>query len=301
MPTVSRPVGSLRALLEGVVDYAGLFPPANLVMADAVSAFAEYSVSPERWMLGRFVISAAQIDDFAREVAKARLAECQWRVALLAGEDVAGATKIARDVNRYSAQGSGLRVEAVEFKATTPASVEGGRASAPPVRELYAEVPVNSDPTPLVAAALRSGVRLKVRTGGVTAAAFPSAAQLARFVAACVSAGVPFKATAGLHHPLRGSYPLTYGAPSDTAEMFGFLGVFLAPALIRSGLPPSEIETLIAERDPTAFRFEDDAAMWRGWRAGTAEIVRARSVGAVSVGSCSFLDPVNDLTALGLL
>ncbi|GAC1492714.1 MAG: hypothetical protein NVS1B5_17860 [Gemmatimonadaceae bacterium] len=162
-------------------------------------------------------------------------------------------------------------------------------------------MPVASATTDLAGAASRSGVRLKMRTGGVTAAAFPSAEQLARFIATCVSAGVPFKATAGLHHPLRGSYPLTYGVESDTAEMFGFLGVFLAPALLRSGLPPSLIATLIAERDPTAFDFEDDAATWRGWRAGTAEIIRARSSGAVSVGSCSFLEPVNDLTALGLL
>ena len=44
------------------------------------------------------------------------------------------------------------------------------------------------------------GGRVKLRCGG---ASIPSAEQVALVIASCREAGVPFKATAGLHHPVR--------------------------------------------------------------------------------------------------
>ena len=91
-------------------------------------------------------------------------------------------------------------------------------------------------PAPLVAAIARRGGRAKMRTGGVTAEAFPTAAQVLRFLRACTEARVPFKATAGLHHPLRAEYRLTYAPDSPRGTMFGFLNVFLTAVLLRHGL-----------------------------------------------------------------
>ena len=86
---------------------------------------------------------------------------------------------------------------------------------------------------PRLAVLSAAGARAKVRTGGVTEGAFPASHALARFIQSCADAGVPFKATAGLHHPLRGEYRLTYEPGSPHGMMFGFLNVFLAAAFAR--------------------------------------------------------------------
>src|SRR6185436_15978516 len=109
-------------------------------------------------------------------------------------------------------------------------------ARIPGYLQPYIEIPVSGDPAPLATAVGRAGGRLKVRTGGVTADAFPSAADLARFLRAAVQAGVPFKATAGLHHPLRAEYRLTYEPGSACGTMFGFLNLFLATAFVSAGM-----------------------------------------------------------------
>ncbi len=47
---------ALRPLLSGLIDYAGLFPPAAVSMADAVANYAAYRTSADAWALGRFVL-----------------------------------------------------------------------------------------------------------------------------------------------------------------------------------------------------------------------------------------------------
>jgi hypothetical protein len=170
---------------------------------------------------------------------------------------------------------------------------------------VYAELPLG-DPAAaldgLLAAVRDAGARAKVRTGGVTASAFPDAADLVRFMDACRRAGVPFKATAGLHHPLRAEYRLTYEPDAPTGTMYGFLNVFLAAALLCAGASLPEAEAILTERDPAALRFDDGGVEWRGIRLTTDALRAAREAGAVvAFGSCSFREPVDDLRALGLL
>ena len=116
----------------------------------------------------------------------------------------------------------------------------------------------------------------------VTADAFPPAAQLARFVAACARTCVPFKATAGLHHPLRASYRLTYAADSASATMYGFLA-------------------LLEESRPDAFHFDAGEARWRDWRANRDILAETRAGCAIAFGSCSFEEPIGELRKMGLL
>jgi hypothetical protein len=159
---------------------------------------------------------------------------------------------------------------------------------------------VRDDPNPLVAAIAADGLCAKVRTGGVTADAFPAPTDVARFLAACVRHGVHFKATAGLHHPLRGEYPLTYDAHAPRGVMFGFLNVFLAAAFARQGMPPADVAALLDERDPAAFRLTDGHAGWRGHTLEAATIAADRAAFAASFGSCSFREPLDDLSTLPL-
>ena len=114
-------------------------------------------------------------------------------------------------------------------------------------------------------------------------------------------AGVPFKATAGLHHPLRAEYRLTYEPGSACGTMFGFLNLFLAAAFMGAGLDDAAAERLLEERDRTAFHFDAEGVEWRGRRLDLDRIRRTRESAIISFGSCSFIEPIGDLQSLGLL
>ena len=136
----------------------------------------------------------------------------------------------------------------------------------------------------------------------MTAEAFPASEKVAEFIVACAGAGVPFKATAGLHHPVRAEHHLTYESGSASATMHGFLNVFLAAALLREGAGAAEAEAMLSERDADAIRFDDAGVEWRGRRLTTHALRAAREDGApVAFGSCSVREPLDDLAAMGLL
>jgi hypothetical protein len=141
----------------------------------------------------------------------------------------------------------------------------------------------------------------KVRTGGLTPEAIPSSAELAAFLYAAAARRMPFKATAGLHHPVRSLRPLTYAGDSPRAPMHGFLNVFCAAALAYHGVAREDVAGLIEETDPAALEFGESGFAWKGHRLSTSQIHSARSEFAHSFGSCSFEEPIADLRELGLL
>jgi hypothetical protein len=160
-------------------------------------------------------------------------------------------------------------------------------------RPVYAEVPAIE-----LARVKEAGCFAKMRTGGITPDAIPPVASVAAFIRTCAELRLPFKATAGLHHPVRAPHPLTYAADAPRAVMHGFLNVFMAAALAWHG--DRDLEPVLAETDPASFRF-DDRAHWRD-RSLTADQVRdARTHFAHAFGSCSFDEPVDGLKDLGLL
>jgi len=139
------------------------------------------------------------------------------------------------------------------------------------------------------------GLRAKIRTGGLTPDAFPSSTDIANFMRACARHGVAFKATAGLHHPVRCVRPLTYEPNASTGTMHGFVNLFMAAALL------PRAEAILDDDDPHAFTFDDDTASWRGHTVLTDDLARLRNEFAISFGSCSFEEPVQDLQELGWL
>jgi hypothetical protein len=139
-------------------------------------------------------------------------------------------------------------------------------------------------------------IGFKLRCGGVTAAAFPSTDEVAEALDACRVAGVPFKATAGLHHPVR-SFREEVGA-----KMHGFVNVFGAALLAHEhGLGVKAIAEILAEEDPRVFRFSADAFAWRELSISTSRIRALRRDAVTSFGSCSFDEPREDLRSLELL
>jgi hypothetical protein len=300
------------ALLSHAIDYAGLFPPAQLDMPGAVAEYASYVASPDSWALGRFVVPASRLTELLAvasdlpSLTERSLGSEPWDRCLCA---VLGAD-LAADVDRVTTfnadhQGDAPRwwnaVEAVELRAGTADAIGHALRTVPTELERFVEIPIEADPTPLVRAIRSGGGMAKVRTGGTAGDAFPSSEALVRFLAACVAEGVPFKATAGLHHPIRGDYRLTYERDSATGRMYGFLNVFIATAFLRAGMAESTARAVLEEQDPNAISFDGQGVRWREHELSVDQLLAARGVAIQSFGSCSFREPIDDLTAIGIL
>jgi hypothetical protein len=299
-------MSALHALLRGSIDYAGLFPPASLDMAAAVANYSSYRQGPHAWALGRFVVPvsrAAEFESAAAALLPPSPSSDPWRLAALLGADAAADVRTLGELNcRHAAAGARAVVaDVVEAKAASVEAVERLLGLIPAYLQAYVEIPIGGDPAELVAATGRAGGRAKVRTGGVTPEAFPPAADLVGFIQACLSARVPFKATAGLHHPLRADYRLTYEPDSARGPMFGFLNVFLTTSFLAAGLDDRSAAALLEEGDGDSIRFDDSGVEWKGRRLGLDAIRQSRESGIVSFGSCSFTEPIGDLESLALL
>ena len=293
---------SVHALLAGAVDYAGLFPPSQLSMEDAVMNFALNRSGPHNWMLGRFVVPAARLDEFY-DNAKTCISpgdKTGWRLSVLAGENIYETISQITEFNKkYS---PAFVCDQLEVRATTVSKIENTASSLPDDLTAYFEIPQKENFVELVSTLAKQGQRAKIRTGGVTPDAFPTAAEIIRFVRSCTAANVPFKATAGLHHPLRCFRPLTYAPDAPKGTMHGFLNLFLMTGFARKSFKPNQLEQIMEEEFEEAFQFDEGGVSWHGQDTlNILQIEILRRAGVNSFGSCSFDEPVEVLQALGLL
>jgi len=256
--TASKVAPALRALLERLIDYAGIYPPAALPLDKSVENFSLYQKDVFSWMLRWLVVGNNELPNVPVGLDGA--------ISLLSETDDA-------------------RAATLETKAIVQAK-----------HPVYCEVAVGN--LGQLDAVKEAGCYAKIRTGGVKPEAIPSTKEVTAFIVACAERRLPFKATAGLHHPIRAEYALTYESDAPRAVMHGFLNVLMAAAFAWQG--ERNIEAIVAETDPAAFSF-DEQAKWRGL-ALNAEIVKdVRNNFIHSIGSCSFDEPVHELQALGLL
>ncbi|HEY9714482.1 MAG TPA: hypothetical protein V6C72_13530 [Chroococcales cyanobacterium] len=254
----TRVTPALKALLEGFIDYAGCFPPASVPLDTAVKNYKDYSTCEFFWMLHWLVISANSLNDVPEAL--------NGKISLLAESD-------------------NERAAALETRGIVQAA-----------RPVYCEVAVNN--LEQLAAVQNAGCFAKIRMGGVTADAIPAPDAVAAFILECARLRLPFKATAGLHHPIRATQPLTYEENAPKAVMHGFLNVLTAAAFAWHG--DHNIEEILTETDASAFKF-DELAHYKD-RSLTAQQVRAaRKEFIHSIGSCSFDEPLADLEALELI
>jgi hypothetical protein len=289
----------IQVLLAQSIDYAGLFPPAALDLARATANYAEYTTGPEAWGLGRFILPASRLVEF-EEVTRSR-PPVHWSLSALVGPDFAAdLDRVAGFNERQARSGALAAVDTIEAKASSVTAIEEIDRQVPRSLLGYLEVPIERDPGELIVAIGRTGRRAKVRTGGVTADAFPATSDLSRFIRGCVRARVPFKATAGLHHPLRAEYPLTYEANSRRGVMFGFLNLFLGTAFIRNGMDERSAGEVLEESSPATLSVDQRGITWREHRLDLDSLSQAREI-INSFGSCSFTEPMGELQGLRLL
>jgi hypothetical protein len=192
-------------------------------------------------------------------------------------------------------------VAALEFPPLSVVDIDRAAREIPEGVEAFFEVPLGADFEPCVAAVASGGARVKIRTGGVVANAFPDAAELVRCMRVCSNFRVAFKASAGLHHALCGRYALTYDADSALANMYGFLNISVAATLVQLGAPDSTAVEALRESSARAFAFTPGGLVWRDRTLTAVDLADARRSFFRSFGSCAFSEPTEDLERLGVI
>lgn len=297
---------TLRELLRNLVDYAGLFPPAKLDMATTVRNHASWLDGPDAWMLGRLIIPVGRLSEF-ESVAGACLpdrgGDDPWFLSALcapAGSDGLRADLecvLAFNERHGSAEAGAAIIDQIELVGAEPAAIDDALDLIPDELFPFFELPVmKADTRGHIAVLAGSDAGAKIRTGGMTADLFPSAGQVARFILDVARAEVPFKATAGLHHPLPNL------DPHAKCPAHGFLGVLAASLLAHGGEEdPARLVDVLCLADPHRFEFGDEDAVIAG-RSIHADAIDAMRMSLMnSFGSCSFDEPRADLRAMAML
>ncbi len=275
-------------------------------MGKTVANYDEYSFSEWSWILGRLIVPVSRLLEFEKAHAESQLLSktAAWRISALLGANPIADLQSIDEFNSRMSQTALKRaaVESVEVKAASPEEIGHLSSIIPSGFEAYFEIPLsNSTCADCIAALAASGRRAKLRTGGETTDKIPVPEDVIEFMRLCATLNVPFKATAGLHHPLRSMHRFTYQSDSQLGMMHGFLNVFLAAAFLRSGMDGKLAAQLLEEKSPQAFNFDSDGVAWRDHRLGQREIAATRHNFAISFGSCSFTEPIDDLRSLQLL
>jgi hypothetical protein len=324
---------SLQAFLAGILDYAGLFPPAQLPLDQAIRQYARYRHDPDHWMLGRFICPAARLDEltpFVRELFSSGpplSVSALGRGGESTTEFLAGLRADLQAMSGYLHRHAG-RVQITVYEVRVPADVlaagskDAGRRLLEESTQVleqtglsslmtYYEAPREAnwrssvEALSTVLAQGRPAAGIKLRCGGLEATAFPSPEEVAITITACRDAGVPLKFTAGLHHPIR--RPLTLPSPSakggeGRVRGHGFVNVFGAGVLAHARqLTEEGLQRILEDENAADFVFEAERFRWKHLDASVSEIRAARQAAVISFGSCSFAEPRDDLRALGLL
>ncbi|TDB97452.1 hypothetical protein [Actinomadura sp. 7K534] len=264
---------------RGLCDDAAVFPPGLAPLTEAVPAHRAHRAAPYAGLVGPLVLPASALRDLDR---------------LLDDRD-------PLDLSVTAPGGPCEAAKALVTAADLPIDLRGLEVAVPPGMRpdeffrvlgrvdvpLYVEVPRDERRPAMIAAIAARGHRAKFRTGGVKANLYPTPEELAAAIQAVAGAGVPFKATAGLHHPVRNTDPET------GFHQHGFLNLLLAADAALNGSPLGDLAAILADRDARSVAH-------RVARLGESGTAAARAL-FLSFGTCSITDPVTELTDLGLL
>jgi len=287
------PAATARALMAGAVDYAGLFPPAQLPLANALAEYRRALAGADAWMLGRFIVPAVQLPALADAVVRDAHDGGGWTVSAIVREHMDEDAAAVQAFNQRAAH-LHVRVDTIECRPSSSASITWLAKTFSPAFTVHVEVGVGPTAPDDLRVVARHQLRAKVRTGGLAPDAFPAPASLVAFIASARDAGVPFKATAGLHHAMRGAYPLSDEIGAQSATMHGFVNVMLATATVGERLATTTAAALLTRTDRSALVFDDERVRWGDVELSIDAIVRMREAQCVSFGSCSFREPADE-------
>jgi hypothetical protein len=309
LPNLLMPAASLRALLAHSIDYAGMFPPCSLELEPALKKQAEYVRSDDAWMLNAFVLPVGQFDA-AKQVLSHFDPQRPLRVSALGPKTENAAAfcealeETAASIRSFSAHNVDL-VSVVQLEMFLPHDIE--LALLREARFVIGNLPAfweapaeRAEKTIALLAELNSDVDkptfgFKLRTGGVTADAFPTSQEIAQALVTPATHQVPIKFTAGLHHPVR-----RYRDEVQT-KMHGFLNVLGAAVLAAEHKwEAHQTATMLEDENADSFSFDDETFAWREWKIDIKPLKNRRKF-VTSFGSCSFDEPREDLRVLNFL
>ena len=271
----------MRSLFTGLFDDAALFPPGDAPMTTAVPAHRELRARLGD-LVGPLVVPAARLGELSAHLGDGEPVDVS--LIATAGDLPAAAARVTSH--------EGLVLSAVEVPAPSDASAARAAVTVlddvlPPAVPAAVELPRSEARDEVLDVLAGTRYRAKLRTGGVQAALFPSPDELAATLAACVARGVAVKCTAGLHSAVRHTDPVT------GFEHHGFLNVLLAVSALTAGAPAGIAADHLRDTGAGAL-----VAALRTWTPQRAARTRA---GFTSFGTCSVLEPVDDLVRLSLL
>ena len=300
-------VASLQALLARSVDYAGLFPPCSLTLEPAMRNQASYTRTDDAWMLGSFVLPIAKFEEAKNYLSAFNQKNIPFCVSALGAKtDNASAFRETLSEQMQTmralvrAHGAILSITQLEMPFPSDVEAELLKDTQTTLEGLPAffEAPADKSEATIALIAETTPERtigFKLRTGGVTADAFPTSAQIARALVAAAKHRVPIKFTAGLHHPVR------MFRDEVKTKMHGFLNVLGAAVLAAEhNWDEKQTEAMLEDEDTSSFSFAADSFAWRESKITTAQI-KARRKFLTSFGSCSFDEPREDLRAFNFL
>lgn len=303
------PAASLRALLEHSIDYAGMFPPCSLDLEPALNNQAQYVRSNDAWMLNAFVLPVGQFDA-AKKILSDFDPQHPLHVSAL-GPKIENAAAFREMFKETSAAVRSLAAHNVDLISINQlemflpedvdlALLKEARSIIGDLSTFWEAPAERAEQTIALLAEHNSNADkptfgYKLRTGGVTADAFPTSAEIAKALVAPATHQVPIKFTAGLHHSLR------QFRDEVQTKMHGFLNVLGAAALAAEHKwDEKQTAAMLDDEDPKSFSFEDNSFAWREWKIDIKRLKDRRKF-VTSFGSCSFDEPREDLRALNLL
>jgi len=254
-------------------------------MQETVASFKQHQESTHAWMLNTIVVPASRLEEFASVAESLGDNALPAKLSVLSSEWDQAQPLIEQFRDQHSQLASIVSVETRQLDAAAKIANE--------IERVYIEIPCSDDVASSIAAVKQAGASAKIRTGGLTADTFPSTQQVAEFVIACCQNDVPFKATAGLHHPLAKVRPTCSNADAPLAPMHGFANLLAAVALAEQNADLPDVQQSLSLSEEEAITSFSRPEFWRD-----AQAIRSRFH---SIGSCSIDEPVDDLLELGWL
>jgi hypothetical protein len=293
------------AAFAALIDYAGLFPPASVSMLQAVGEYDKATESARSWTFGRFLCPTSRLEELAGVATSTfQRGDGGWSVGAIFDGDPGSSAAVAHDFHVEMAPA--MEVSAAEAKITDPTPSGIGElidTIGSIGTDVVAFVEVDrgasiADQVASTAAELESRSRTggaKLRCGGTTADLFPDVDEVTEFIVEASASRLAFKATAGLHQPIR------HFDQELSVWRHGFVNILIADAATDAGQPRSVVRDIVEETDPDAFSIGASMAAWRDVSLPGSALRRTRSKGFVAYGSCDLAEPTDALIDLGFL
>ncbi|HMO12918.1 MAG TPA: hypothetical protein PKD64_03825 [Pirellulaceae bacterium] len=312
MSVKSASMSALRNLFNQLIDYAGLFPPASLELPQVVANYARYLEEDWQWMLARLIVPALKLRELELLTTQLPRTNKSWLIsALLPPVSDPDFARGLAEIRSFNERGRGgdhnYLVDTIEVSTPSVEHLEVLVSHIPSDISVFAELPWRDHQPHFEQIARirekgRSDFFAKIRTGGVQTDLIPSADVVSNFIWEAKSHAVGFKATAGLHHPIRSEYRLTYADESPIGLMHGFLNVFVAACLVDQHKIDRELTTeLLLDSHADHFEINQEFVGWRNYQLDSPAVRHARREFCISFGSCSFTEPIEDLQHINIL